>query len=71
MIQCISCILLAYNINYIGTLITNISKQNEDKEKNLKISKRLAEENQISEELESKMNNYIRQKASILKKFNF
>ena len=28
-IQCFSCILLAYNINYVGILITNISKQNE------------------------------------------
>ena len=70
-IQCFSCILLAYNINYVGTLITNISKQNEDKEKNLKISKRLAEENKISEELQTKMNNFIRQQDSILKRFNF
>ena len=48
-IQCFSCVLLAYNINYVGTLITNITKQNEDKVKNLKISKKLSEENKVSD----------------------
>lgn len=27
-IMCVSCILLAYNINYVGILITNIAQQN-------------------------------------------
>ena len=70
-IQCVSCIILAYIINEVGTLLTNIAKKNEAKEKNLQTSRRLAEENQISDDLLSKINNYIRQTDSIEKKFNF
>ena len=66
-----SCIILAYIINEVGTLLTNIAKKNEAKEKQLQTSRRLAEENQISGELLSKINNYIRQTDSIEKKFNF
>ena len=50
-IQCFSCVLLAYNINYVGILISNIAKQDEDKLKNLKIAKKLCEENKVSEQL--------------------
>ena len=30
-LECLSCILFAYNLNEVGTLLTNISKNNEEK----------------------------------------
>ena len=42
-IETVSCILLAYNINCVGTLIANIRSQDIEKNKNLKIMRRLAE----------------------------
>ena len=42
-IETVSCILLAYNINCVGTLISNIRSQDIEKNKNLKIMRRLAE----------------------------
>lgn len=48
-IETFSCILLAYNINCVGNLISNIRQQDIQKNKNLKIMRRLAEENHITE----------------------
>lgn len=41
--------LLAYNINCVGNLITNIKQQDTEKNKNFKIMRRLVEENKIEE----------------------
>ena len=50
-IETISCILLAYNINCVGNLISNIRNQETEKNKKLKVIRRLAEENKFSEDL--------------------
>ena len=42
LIETFSCILLAYNINCVGNLINNIRQQDIEKNKNLKIMRRLA-----------------------------
>jgi hypothetical protein len=40
-IETISCVILAYNINCVGTLISNIRMQDEEKHRNLKVFKKL------------------------------
>jgi hypothetical protein len=50
---------LAYNINCIGTLINNIRSQDLEKSKNFKVFRKLAKNNDVSEDLEWRINNYI------------
>lgn len=47
-IETVSCIVLAYNINCVGSLIANIRSQDIVKSKNMKIFKKLADKNEIS-----------------------
>jgi hypothetical protein len=53
------CITLAYNISYVGGLISQINEKDEEKKKRLKFFYKMCSENKISEELESKIANYI------------
>ncbi len=46
-IETISCIVLAYNINCVGSLIANIRSQDIEKSKNMKIFKKLADKHKI------------------------
>lgn len=62
---------LAYNINCIGNLISNIKSQDIEKNKNIKTFKILSSRNNISEDLELKIHNYIEESTNIKKKFNF
>lgn len=48
LIQMLSCILLAYNINCVGTLLTNLRIEKVEKNKNFKIFNELNSTNQIS-----------------------
>lgn len=66
----VSCICLAYNINCVGTLISNIRQQDLEKSKNFKMFKQLADKNNLPEELSWKINNYIEESVNIKKKFN-
>ncbi len=59
LIQTISVMALAYNINCIGTLINNIRSQDLEKSKNFKVFRKLAKNNDVSEDLEWRINNYI------------
>ena len=61
---------LAYNINWIGTLISNIRAQDIEKGKNFKTFKQLSEKYQLPNELEWRIGNYIEQSVNIKKKFN-
>lgn len=67
----ISCICLAYNINCVGTLISNIRSQDVEKSKNFKIFRKLVRKNDVSEDLEWRINNYIEESSNIKKKFNY
>lgn len=42
---------LAYNINCVGTLISNIRSQDLQKSKNFKVFKKLAEKNNVTDDL--------------------
>ena len=70
-IETISCILLAYNINCVGNLIHNIRSQDSEKNESLKTMRRLAKENSISEDLEWKVCNFINESDKMRKKFKF
>ena len=69
-IQASSCIYLAYNINCVGTLVSNIRAEDVEKNKKQKIPKHLSEKNNISEDLTAKINNYIEECANINKNYN-
>ena len=58
-IEIISVICLAYNINSVGTLISNIRSQETKKFKHLKTLKQLSDKYELHEELEWKISNYI------------
>ena len=70
-IQVVSGIMSAYIINHVGNLLSNIAKENETKEKNLKTSRRLAKENDIGDDLLFKINNFICQTSEIESNFNY
>lgn len=63
-------ICLAYNINWVGTLISNIRAQDLEKSKNFKTFKQLTDKYQLPPEIEWKINNYIEESVNIRKKFN-
>ena len=70
-IETFSCIVLAYNINCVGILFSNIRESEIEKVKKQKIFKHLSEKNNISEDLTSKISNYIEESFNIKKNFNF
>lgn len=69
-IETISCIVLAYNINCVGSLIAYIRSQDIEKSKDIKIFKKLADKNHISEPLSQKINSYIEEHTNIKKLFS-
>ena len=69
-IQTISCIVLAYNISCVGSLIFNIRSKDIVKSKNMKIFKKLADKNAISESLTWRIKNYLEEHTNIKKLFN-
>ena len=70
LIQAFSCIILAYNINCVGTLVSNIRAEDIEKVKKQKILKHLSDKNNISEDLTAKISNYIEECSNIKKNFN-
>ena len=71
LIETISCILLAYNINCVGNLISTIRNQDTEKNKKLKIIRRLADENNFTDDLEWKVSNFISESEDMKKNFEF
>lgn len=63
--------MLAYNINCVGNLISNIRQQDIEKNKNLKILRRLAKNNDITSELQLRVTNYLDESDKMKKKFGF
>ena len=61
---------LAYNISWIGTLISNIRAQDLEKSKNFKTFKQLSDKYDLPSELEWRISNYIDESVNIKKKFN-
>jgi hypothetical protein len=69
-IETVSCLALAYNINCVGALISNIRAQDIEKSRNFKIFKKLILKNNLPEELSWRINNYIEESINIKKKFS-
>ena len=69
-IEFFSVICLAYNINWVGTLICNIRSQDLEKGHNFKTFKQLTDKYSLSENLEWKISNFIQESVNIRKKFN-
>ena len=69
-VQTLSCIVLAYNINCVGSLISGIRQQDLEKCKKYKIFRSLALKNKISSDLFLKVSNYIEESNNIKKNFN-
>jgi hyperpolarization activated cyclic nucleotide-gated potassium channel 2 len=69
-IETFSCLVLAYNINCVGSLISNIRAQDIEKSKNFKIFKKLIIKNSLPEDLSWRINNYIEESINIKKKFS-
>lgn len=69
-IETVSCLALAYNINCVGSLISNIRAQDIEKSRNFKIFKKLILKNNLPEELSWRINNYIEESINIKKKFS-
>lgn len=70
-IEMISCISLAYNINCVGNLISNLRQQSKEKTQNIKTFQLMAKSNSIDRELENKINNYIEESFLMKNQFNF
>ena len=70
LIQTFSCITLAYNLNCVGALISNLRAEEIEKVKKQKILKHLSEKNSISQDLTVRINNYIEECSNIKKNFN-
>jgi len=69
-IEIVSVMCLAYNINSVGTLISNIRSQDIERIKNSKTLKQLSDKCSLPNELESKISNYIDESVNIKKNFN-
>lgn len=58
-LETFSCIIMAYNINRVGSIISNIRLEDQNRSKKFKIFKKLTDQNAVSEDLVFKINNYI------------
>ncbi len=70
-IETFSCLVFAYNINCIGSLIQHIRSQDAERSKKSKIFKKLTRQNHLNEDVSWKINNYIEENAQLRKRFNF
>ena len=61
---------LAYNINWIGTLISNIRAQDIERGRNFKTFKQLNDKYELPGELGWRISNYIDESVNIRKQFN-
>lgn len=67
----VSCIILAYNINNVGRLITNLKDHTMEKVNSMKTFQEMAKENKIEVEFENKINNHIEENYEVNSKLNF
>ena len=58
-VEIISVMCLAYNINWVGTLISNIRAQDLEKGRNFKTFKQLSGKYALSDDLEWRISNFI------------
>ena len=70
-IETFSCITLAYNISYVGALIGSIRENEVSKKKKLKTFHQMCQENEIPNEIESKVCNFIEESYQIKEQFEY
>jgi hypothetical protein len=70
LIETFSCIIMAYNINRVGTILSNIRSEDQARSRKFKTFKKLTGQNCISEELTFRINNYIEESSKMKKHFN-
>jgi hypothetical protein len=58
-IQTFSCLIIAYNVNCVGSIISNIRFLDQQKHKKIKIFKKLTDSSNISDNMTFKISNYI------------
>ena len=69
-IETLSCIVLAYNISKVGSIIKEIKSYDEEKEKNIKTFARMKEKVELSGELEKKMRAFINESVEMRRNYN-
>lgn len=69
-IETLSCVVLAYNVNSIGKIITKITSYEQEKVSNLKIFTQMERRENVSEDIKKKITNYITQSAELKRNFN-
>lgn len=70
-IQTLSCITLAYNINYVGSIISQMKADNQEKKKKLKYFHKMCQQNKVHEQLQTKICNFIEESYQIKQAFQF
>ena len=70
-IEVVSCMMLAFNINFIGKLLSELQAKKAQEEKDKKILKRLINRNGIQENLELKLSNHIKESRKLEMKHHF
>ena len=70
LIETFSCVVLAYNVNCVGNIISSIRSYDVLKHRDLKIFNQINEENQLSETLATSVKNYIKESAELKRNFN-
>ena len=69
-IETMSCIVLAYNISNVGSIIKEIKSYDEDKERNIKTFARMKEKTNLSSELKKKMRSFISESIDMKRNHN-
>ena len=69
-IETMSCIVLAYNINRVGSIISKIRSYDEEKNQSIKVFNQISEKTEISPEVEAKITNYIKESSVIKRNYN-
>jgi len=62
--------MMAYNVNCVGTIISNIRSEDQLRNKKFKIFKKLADQNYVPEDLLFKISNYIEESSNLRKKYS-
>jgi len=58
-IETFSCLMIAYNVSCVGSIISNIRSIDQQRCKNFKVFKKLTDNNNISDNLVLQISNYI------------
>ena len=69
-IEVFSCIILAYNINCIGNIISKIRSFEIDKNRDLKVLDQISDESQISTDLKTQIHSYVKESTNIKRNYN-